>query len=66
MWSREELIEIMKKRGTSQEDATVKVDRCLAQIKKEPVLELMYLHDMLGIHFEDIKVDDKYVETRYC
>ena len=60
MWSREELIEIIKKRGISEEDATAKVDKCLAQIKKEPVLELMYLHDMLGLH---LKVDDKYVET---
>lgn len=60
MWSREELIEFMKKRGMSEEDAAVKVDRCLAQIKEEPVLELMYLHDMLGFH---LKVDDKYVET---
>ena len=58
--SREELIEIMKMKGMSEEDAAVKVDKCLAQIKKEPVLELMYLHDMLGLH---LKVDDKYVET---
>lgn len=60
MWSREELIEIIKKRDISEEDAAAKVDKCLAQIKEEPVLELMYLHDMLGIH---LKVDDKYVET---
>lgn len=63
MWSREDLIEIMKMRGMSDEDAAVKVDKCLAQIKQEPVLELMYLHDMLGLHFGSIKVDDKYVET---
>ena len=57
MWSREELIEIMMRRGMSEEDAAVKVDKCLAQIKQEPVLELMYLHDMLGLH---LKVEDKY------
>lgn len=63
IWSREELIEIMKMKGMSEEEAAIKVDKCLAQIKKEPVLELMYLHDMLGLC---LKVDDEYVETRYC
>ena len=63
MWSREDLIEIMTMRGMSEEDAAAKVDKCLAQIKQEPVLELMYLHDMLGLDFGTVKVDDKYVET---
>ena len=60
IWSREELIEIMKMKGMSEEEAAIKVDKCLAQIKKEPVLELMYLHDMLGLN---LRVDDEYVET---
>ena len=60
IWSRKELIEIMKMRGMSEETAAIKVDKCLAQIKKEPVLELMYLHDMLDLN---LKADDKYVET---
>jgi len=60
IWSREELIEIMKMRGMGEEEAAIKVDKCLAQIKKEPVLELMYLHDMLGLN---LRVDDEYVET---
>jgi len=60
IWSREELIEIMKIKGMSEEEAAIKVDKCLAQIKKEPVLELMYLHDMLGLN---LRVDDEYVET---
>jgi len=50
----------MKIKGMSEEEAAIKVDKCLAQIKKEPVLELMYLHDMLGLN---LRVDDEYVET---
>lgn len=67
MWDRDELIEIIMMRGLDELAAAIKVDKCLAQVRQEPMLANMYFHDMLGLDFGYIDVKEiEDGEAGYC
>ena len=67
MWDRQDLIEIMMKRGMDELAAAAKVDNCLSYVKQEPLLAAMYFHDMLKLDFGYIDVKEiEDGEAGYC